>query len=98
MDEVVVGIKEAKEALVGVNELAICLAERLKDGVGVDDMVALFMKLQSDDEFKAKLAAAADGIGAVPAELKDLSLAEGMELAVVQIAYVPKLLAAIKKA
>jgi len=91
------GIKEVKEALVGVNELAMFLAERMKDGVGVDDVMALWTKLSSDKEFKAKMLAAYDGIGAVPAELKNVDLAEGMELAMLQISYLPGLLASMKK-
>ena len=49
------GIKELKEALVGVNELAIFIAMRLKDGIGLDDAMAIWSKLSSDEEFKQKM-------------------------------------------
>lgn len=93
-----VGVKEIKEAMVGVNELAIFLAERLKDGVGVDDAMAIYSKLASDEAFKAKMVAAYEGIALVPAEAKDIDLAEGLELAMLQVQYVPALIAAFKKA
>jgi len=96
--EEVVGIKELKEALVGVNELAIFLAERMKDGVGVDDAMAVFTKLTSDAEFKDKMSAAFEGISLIPAELKDVDLSEGMEIAMLQLQYIPALIAAFKKA
>lgn len=92
------GVKELKEALVAVNELAIFLAERMKDGAGVDDAMALYSKLASDEAFKAKMMAAYDGIAMVPAEIKDITLPEGIELAMLQVQYVPGLLAALKKA
>jgi hypothetical protein len=91
------GIKEIKEALVGVNALAVLLAERMKDGVGIDDAMAVWAKLSSDEAFKAQMVAAYQGISLVPAELKDIDLAEGMELAVLQIQMMPALLAALKK-
>jgi hypothetical protein len=91
-----VGIKEAKEAIIGVNELAIFIASRLKDGVGVDDVMAVWEKLKDDEEFKTKIVAAYEGISLVPEEIKDMSLQEGLELAVIQVSYVPQLLAAIK--
>ena len=78
MSELSLGIKELKEALVGVNELAIFIAMRLKDGIGLDDAMAIWSKLSSDEEFKQKMVAAYDGISQVPAEIKDLDLAEGM--------------------
>ena len=89
-------IKETKEAFIGVNELSLFLIERLKDGVGIDDAIALFQALTTDEEFKAKLGAAVEGISLVPGELKDLDVSEGMELAVIAISYVPKYVEAFK--
>lgn len=91
------GIKETKELLVGVNELSVFLVERLKDGAQVGDAVALIDKLKNDPDFQAKLAAAYDQINQVPAEVKDLSLMEGIELVMVQANYVPKIIEAAKK-
>lgn len=92
------GIKETKEALIGLNEVTILIANRLKDGAQAADIPALLEDMKKDPEVVAKLAAARDNIKEVPAEIKDLQLAEGLELGVVQASYVPKLIAAMKKA
>jgi len=90
------GIKELKEALVGANELTMVLLSQFKDGVQFTDFAALFAKYQTDAELKAKLDAAVSGLGKVPQEVGDLSLTEGLDLAIVQMGYVPKILAALK--
>jgi len=93
-----IGIKETKEALVGVNELSLALISVLKDGFQfVDDMTALWSKLQGDTEVNAKMKAALENISMVPAEIKDLDAAEGVELAIEQAKYVPKIIDAFKK-
>ena len=99
MEEQKLGIKETKEALVGVNELSVALIQQFKDGFQpVADVSELYAKLAANPEVSSKLMAAYQDIGKVPAEVKDLDLAEGLELAAVQIAYVPKLVEALKKA
>lgn len=89
------GIKESKEALVGVNELSMVLIELLKDGAQFSDASALIMKLQ-DPEIMGKLNAALSGLKQVPGEIKDLDLQEGIELAMLQASYVPKILEKLK--
>lgn len=91
------GIKETKEALIGLNELAIVLAELLKDGAQLSDVSALTMKLVSDENFRQKLDAAREGISLVDDEVKDISVMEAIELAKAQFDYVPKLIEAISK-
>lgn len=91
------GIKEVKEAVVALNELTIFVAGRVKDGVGVDDAMALVSKLMTDEAFKAKIAAALESAEKIPAELKDISLQEGIELAGLQMGYLPQLVEAFKK-
>jgi hypothetical protein len=92
------GIKETKEALIGINELAVAIAGALKDGLQVGDAAYLWAKLQSDPAMSAKLMAAYEGASKIPAEVKDLDLGEGIELLSVQASYVPKLVAALSKA
>lgn len=98
MSEQKVGIQELKEALVGINLLAVFLAEHLKDGLDIGDGIAVWQKLSSDEEFKQKLISAFEGIKAVPEEIKDMDLAEGIELMMLQAQMLPVLLAAFKKA
>lgn len=90
-------IKETKEALVGLNELVIFIAERAKDGVGADDAMALVQKLIGDEEFKAKMAAAVGDIQKVKAETADLQVEEIVELGAMQLGYLPRIVAAFKK-
>ena len=91
------GIKETKEALVGVNELAIVIAKHLKDGAQASDIMAVVDEFKTNPELMAKLEAARDNIAAVPEEIKDISWLEGGELVVTQVSYVPKLIEALKK-
>ena len=90
-------IKELSEGLVGVLEFALFMAERFKDGIGLDDMSALWDKWKNDPDFKAKMKAAVDGSEKIPAEAKDLDLNEGMQLAMLMLPYVPKFIDAMKK-
>jgi hypothetical protein len=90
------GIKELKELLVAVNEVSLVLVKLLKDGIQLSDGMELVGKLVGDEEFKSKLAAAVEGITKLPAEIKDLDLQEGLELATVEIAFIPALVAALK--
>jgi hypothetical protein len=76
-----VGVKETKEAIMGLIVLGAFVAERAKDGIKLDDLTAAITKFMTDVEFKNQLTAAVDGIEQVPAEIKDLSLAEIFELA-----------------
>lgn len=91
------GIKETKEALIAVNEVSICLAEKFKDGVQATDFTEFYAKVTADEDFKAKVKAGYDNYKAIPAEVKDLDSGEGMELAAIQLDYAPKLLAVFAK-
>lgn len=87
------GIKEMKEALIGVLELGVLLAERFKDGIGIGDFFKIAMELRRNDKFEE----AFRGLKQVKAELKDLSFDETVELSFMFTSYVPKFLEALKK-
>lgn len=87
------GVKETKEAILALVILGKFVAERLKDGVQIEDAMALVTKLM-DEEFKTKVMAGVDGLDKVALEVKDLKLAEVIELAQV----LPELLDLFKKA
>lgn len=70
-----IGTKETKEAMKALISIAAFLAERLKDGVGIDDAVALFSKLASDDVFMKKLKDGYIGKEKISEELKNLDTA-----------------------
>ncbi len=91
------GIKELKEMILAVNELALFVVARAKDGVGVDDAMALIQKIMGEEEFSKVLSAAVEGASKVPAEIKNVDLNEAMELAMLQLGYIPRYAQAIAK-
>ncbi len=73
------GIQETKEAILALVILGKFVADRLKDGVGMDDAMALGQKFM-DPEFKDKVMAGINGADQVPAEIKDITFPEVLEL------------------
>jgi len=91
------GIKETKEVLIAVNELALIIIKHVKDGVQVSDIPAIAVEMFRNEAFKDAIANAVKDIAMVPAEVKDINVEEGLELAKEQISYLPRLLEALKK-
>ena len=85
------GIKETKEMLVGVNEVSIFLISLFKDGLDLEDFSDIWNKLTCDEDFKKKIENAYEGCTKIPAEIKDLSVEEGMELLKIQADLVTKI-------
>ena len=90
-------IKESKELLKGLMKLAALMGSSFKDGVQAQDLAVIFAKIQSDEVLKAALIAAYNDADQVVAELKDLSLVEGLELLGVIIEEAPELIKAVSK-
>lgn len=91
------GIKETKELLVGINEIAIFLVTIFRDGVDLADFGAIWNKLICDQGFRSKLEAAYSDYSKISAEFADLSLIESMEILKLQADYVTKIMEALKK-
>ncbi len=91
------GTKETTEALIAVNELALFLITRLKDGVGFDDAAATWDKLRNDEEFKKIMSDGFDKIKLVPTEVKDTDIGEALELVNVELDFIPRFIASFKK-
>lgn len=91
------GVKETMDVLVAVNQLTVFLIERLKDGIAMDDLMAMYAKLTMDERFKSLLAEAYEGIKLVPAEVKDLDYQEVIQLISAQVNYLPLIIDEIKK-
>lgn len=75
------GIKETKEAALGAIALGFYVAKLAKDGLQLSDVGAFLDKLKSDPVFDQKIKDAYDGVDQIGEEITDLSLAEGLELA-----------------
>lgn len=87
------GIQETKDALEAVNLLSMSLIKIFKKHLGVVEIGAALL---GDEELKAALVKAFDGISKIPDEVKDLDMNEGMELAIAQIQLIPKLIEVLK--
>jgi urease gamma subunit len=90
------GILETRDVLEAVNEIAIIIIKHAKDGVQISDISAIVLNIMNSDDTKKALVKAVENVTAVPAELADIDLAEGLELGKVQLEYLPKILAALK--
>ena len=84
------GIKEISELAVAAFDLAAFFRTRLKDGAGVDDLIALV----SNKDLRAELIAAVSGVTEIKGELQDLDGDEIVELGELTVDGVRKILAA----
>jgi hypothetical protein len=91
------GIKEVKELVKGLFELSKVSAAELVDGFQAQDIINGYVKISADPVKKAALEEALKGIQEIPAEMKDISFAEGLELAIFVMQEMPSLLEAFKK-
>lgn len=89
--------KEVKDLLGAIMAIAELLAVEFKDGVQASDFAEIVAKISANDELKQKLLAAYNDIDKVPGEIKDLSVAEAVDLVAVAIPQVISLAKAIKK-
>lgn len=92
-----IGIIETKEVMIAANEIALVVVKHVKDGVQATDIPGIVVELFNSDDFKQAIARAVENVTLVPKEVADISLTEVMDLAKEQLAYVPRLLAALKK-
>ena len=86
------GVQETKEALQGILEVSVALAEIFKDGAQLSDIAAIYAKFVSDDALRGKIQKATEDIGKIPAELSDLDLREMIELGTIASSFVPRLI------
>ncbi len=87
------GIKETKEAAIGIIALGGFIAKEIKAKKAIgQDMMDLFIELQTNPEFRSKLEAALTGLDQVPAEVGELTVAEGLQLAEIVIPELIKIL------
>lgn len=91
------GVVEIKHVLKVTESIVVFLIRRLKDGVGMDDLNAVFSELASDPDFKKLFQETYANIGSLPAELKDLSWIESFDLTMTLMQSVPKFISAAKK-
>lgn len=91
------GVKETKEMVSAINRISLFLISRLKDGASFDDVMALYSKMTTDQEFRSLIYDAYDKAHKIPAELKDLDAIEAIDLISLQIDFIPLILDALRK-
>jgi flagellar biosynthesis/type III secretory pathway chaperone len=87
------GIDKTTSVLNALNSLSIKLIELGKDGFQISDATALI----ADEEVRNLLVEAYTAISGLKSELNDLNLHEGIELGMVQLAWVPRYVEAFQK-
>ncbi len=91
------GIKETTELIQGVTLLSAFLTKHIKDGLGADDVMALFAKLQTDSAFQAALMKASEGMQEIPSELDDLDFEETITLGILGLNFIKEVVKALKE-
>lgn len=85
-------MKETKELLLALALLGKLVADRLKDGVQLDDAVAIGTALLTDAKLKAAVEAAMKDLDKIDDEFKDFNLVKGLEL----LQILPELIASLE--
>jgi hypothetical protein len=91
------GVKETKELAIGFIALAAVMAESFKDGVQVQDFASIWAKIEGDAVLKAKIVEAYNAVDLVKEEIKEVSVAEMLEVVGAALPEIQKLMLAIKK-
>lgn len=87
------GIAQTKKVLLSAMTLAVEVIKVAKDGIQLADVSTLL----NSEPVKASVADLFVAIKDVPAELGDITLAEGIELAMAAASKVPDLIGALSK-
>jgi hypothetical protein len=74
------GIEESKDAVYAMAAVCKVLLKHFKDGADFDDIVGILKDTIMDEDFKATLEKAFEGASLIDDEIKDLNIAESVEL------------------
>ena len=88
-------VKETRDVMIAINDLVLFLIDIFRDGAQLSDAFAVYNKLTADEDFKAKLIAAYEGINLVDDEMRDIDIAEIVELSSLQLSFLPQIMDAI---
>ena len=91
-------IKETKEFVEAMFAISLVLTKHFADGVQGGDFAAIWAEMQSNSELREKLALAYEDYRKIPAEIKDIDIYEGMELATCSVTFIPKLIKVLREA
>lgn len=90
-------MKDTLEAINASTDLSCFIIKRLKDGAGIDDLLALLKEYMENEDFKKSINAGAAGVSNIPVEIKAMTAQDGITLgANVLMVQVPKIIEALK--
>lgn len=93
----VVGVNETLEMILATGDLGAILIKHMKDGIQVGkDAQAIAQDLMANPSVIDEVKKAVEGANKIPAEIKDLSLDEGLMVAKAAIEASKKMIAAAK--
>lgn len=99
-DEVVAeesGIVVCKEILGGINSLVLVLVSAFKDGIQLADVPVVISSILADEKIKCLFTDLFTKISEIKSELSELDSQEIVELVVMEAAFVPEIIKALKK-
>lgn len=76
------GIEATKKSISGALKLGALLYASFKDGLQTEDIAVIWAKLEADPALKQAILDAYNSAEAAGEEVKEISLAEGLELAI----------------
>jgi hypothetical protein len=90
------GNEKIKAVLDGMNEVALEIIKVSKDGIQVKDAAQIVEDILLNSEFKSKLALMVSSFQGAMDEIKDIDIAEGIDLAKFEYDGVKKIIEALK--
>lgn len=90
-------MKNTNELLIAINEILILLITRFKDGLDLKDFPAIWEKITTDEEFKELMRVAYEGVEEIPAECNNMTTEDALQMTILQLQYIPKIMAILKK-
>jgi hypothetical protein len=91
------GVKGTKELLTAANTLTVEIIKLLKDGAQAADVTVFLNDIMNDkDGLKTALVAAYNDVKGIPTELKAMDWTDGVELANIQLQFIPQIVGAFK--
>jgi hypothetical protein len=91
------GIKETSEMIVALNKVSLLLLSHFKEGAKLSNFIDLYAKINADKELQEAVKVAYEDYKLIPVEIKDADAGEALELAALQIEYVPQILEVLGK-
>jgi hypothetical protein len=91
------GVKESVDVINAAGSVGAAVLKVFKDGVQFSDLTELYSQVVANEEVRNAILEAYNGVSAVPTELGEVDMEDGLELAKAGLDQVPKFLSALKE-